>query len=82
MTSKKTPKPDTMENVPVEEKVKLMLAGVNFHLRNMLSERIEKSKLVTNTFTDSRRWELESLLAEIIKYQFVVSLIESIIRFL
>lgn len=81
MSSRK-PKHDSMEDIPVEERVKLMLAGTNFHLRNMLTERTEKSKLVTNTLSADKRWELESLLAEIIKYQFVISLIESIIRFL
>jgi len=82
MSNRKPPKIDSMQDIPVEERVKLMLAGTNYHLKNMLNERIEKSKLVTNTLSDSKRWELESLLAEIIKYQFVIQLIESIIRFL
>lgn len=82
MSNRKPPKTDSMEDIPVEQRVKLMLAGTNFHLKNMLNERIEKSKLVTNTLRDDKRWELESLLNEIIKYQFVIQLIEAIIRFL
>lgn len=80
--NRKPPKTDSMEDIPVEQRVRLMLAGVNYHLKNMLTDRVEKSKLVTNTLRDDKRWELESLLAEIIKLQFVISLIESIIRFL
>jgi hypothetical protein len=76
------PKADTTENLPPEQKVKLMLAGANYHLKNILNERVEKSKLVTNTLRDDKRWELESLLNEIIKYQFVIRVIEAIIGFL
>ena len=72
----------TDPNLPPEEKVRLILAGANYHLKQILQERIERSKAVTNTLVDSKRWELESLLGEIIKYQFVIKLIEAIIVFL
>lgn len=72
----------TDPNLPPDEKVKLILAGANYHLKLILQERTERSRAVTNTLSDSKRWELESLLAEIVKYQFIIMLLEGIIRFL
>lgn len=82
MTNRKPPKMDSTEDLPSEEKIKMLIAGARYHVKIVLDTRVERSKAITSTLIDQNRWELESLIMEITKFQFLYDMLGVIIRFL
>lgn len=75
MTTKPT------QEMSVDAKIRLLYSGAAVHLRKRVAELLVKSEAVTGElYDDTKRWEIESLLAEMRHYEFVLAMTEAILR--
>jgi len=63
----------TTNNISELDRTKMLYEGALIHAKKILAERLERSRSITGALRDdTQKWELESVMYEIEKWEHVV----------